>query len=547
MRGEYWRLRWVAWLLVFFCAGHVDAVALGQAQEVHLTLPVIVGESQLIDAVKDGDVTAVRAVLAQGVEVNASGRDGSTALHWAVDRNDIEILELLLDADADVRTVTRFSVTPLSLACVKGNAEIAERLLRAGAGANAVTRGGEPVLMTAARTGDVQTIKVLLAHGANVNAKEPTRDQTALMWAAAEGDVEAIKVLIEAGADIRARSMEREYKKYLAPPTYQRRHGGELPPIQFTPLMFAIRDGHMEAVRTLLDAGVDVNETLPDGTSGLIVATINAHWELAAFLLDMGADPNAAGGGWIALHQIVRTRSLTISHLPHPIPTGRISSLELARKLIAKGANVNARMSNNLMRTDGYRTQLNRIGATPYLLAAKGVDHEMMRLLLANGADPKLTNELGQTPLMIAAGIALHATGEDTGTNKDALEAVKVALAVDPDVNVSDKRSQTALHGAARRGAASVVKLLIDAGARLDVKVKRENFTGDSQGERGVEWTPLTIALGRQHDGKPLFLGSERFPESAALLYNAMKEQGVPIDEHPASLEFVESMLANSE
>lgn len=494
----------------------------------------------LLQAVKSGDETAVRTLLKQPrADANVTAADGSTALHYAANRGDAGLVTLLLAAGAKATVANRYGATPLWVAARVGDARVIELLIKAGSAPNTVGAGGETVLMTAARTGNAEAVKALLAHGADVNGREPTRGQTALMWAAAQGNAAAMKVLIEAGADIKAQSTEKEYKRTT------RNAPAGAPEIRFTPFMFAVRGGHKDAAKLLLDAGADPNEKLPDGVNGVILAIINAHWELAGYLIDRGADPNAAEGGWTALHQVARSRSLTVGHVPHPMQTGSMSSLDLAKKLIAKGANVNARMTRDGMRSDGYRTQLNRIGATPYLLAAKGVDHELMRLLLAHGADPLLTNEHGMRPLQIAAGVALHATGEDTGTHEDALEAVKVAYEVDKDVNYTDKRGQTALMGAARRGALEVVKFVVDRGAKIDPTVKREDFVGQAYGTKGLMWTPLTIALGVGKDGEPLFLGSERHIEVAAYLYQEMKKRGLSFEhENPASLAMISQMAS---
>lgn len=500
--------------------------------------------SSLAQAVAAGDLTAVRALLKPGAaNVNAKEADGSTALHYAADRGDLAIVEALLTAGADAKVANRYGVTPLSLACVSGNAAVVDRLLKAGADVNTPGTGGETVLMTAARTGLVDVITVLLRYGATPNAAEPTRGQTALMWASAEGNIDAMKALIEGGANIRARSNEVDFKKADQAPISATVSDAanmskrQTAPIEFTPLMFAIRAGHLPAVKLLLDAGVDANEKLPDGVNGVILAIINAHYELAAYLLDRGADPNSAEGGWTALHQVARSRSLTVGHVPHPVPSGSMSSFDLAKKLIAMKANVNARVTRDGMRLDGYRTQLNRVGATPYLLATKGVDHELMKLLLASGADPMLPNTLDMRPLMIAAGVVMHATGEDSGTHEDALEAVKVAYSVDKDVNHVDKRGHTALLGAARRGSLEIVKFLLERGAKLDVTIAREDFIGQAYGTKGLKWTPLTIALGFGKDGQPLFLGAERFPDVAAYLYTEFKKRGLSFEhEHPESL-----------
>lgn len=504
-------------------------------------------QSPLQQAARRGDIQAVRSLIKQGSDVNAVEADGSTALHHAANRGDAAVVEALLAGGAKATVATRYGVTPLALAAASGNVQVIEALIKAGADANGVGPGGETALMTASRMGSGPAIKALLTAGAKVDARDPRRGQTALMWASAAGNVDGMKALIEGGADVKARSDEVDFKRTVrgngGNPGLDTNQSG----IQFSPLSFAVRGGSVDAVNLLLDAGADVNEKLPDGLNMVILAIINAHWELAARLIDRGADPNAAEAGWTALHQVARSRSLTVGHVPHPTQTGQMSSIDLAKKLIAKGANVNARITKDGMKTDGYRTQLNRIGATAYLLAAKGVDHELMRLLLANGADPLLTNDHGMRPLMVAAGVALHATGEDTGTHEDALEAVKVAYEVDKDVNYVDKRGHTAILGAARRGSVAVTQFLVERGADLSATVKRENFVGQSYGSRGLSWSPLTIALGFGKDGEPLFLGSERHFDVAAYLYKEMKKRGISFEhEHAESLAFIRAQVGEA-
>ncbi len=254
----------------------------------------------------------MRQLLQARVDVNAPGPDGGTALLAAVERDDAAAVELLLAAKADVKAANRYGVTPIIAACITGNATIVEKLLSAGADANTALPEGETALMTAARTGRVAAVRALLAHGADINAKEPLRGQTALMWAAAENNTDVVRALVEAGADVKARS-----------------NGG------FTPFLFAVRGGRTETVRALLELGADVNETIQTpamaagrgarrrwwlaravaagqqqtlaqvfntglrgrgtgtaGASALQVAILNAHFELAAELLERGADPN---------------------------------------------------------------------------------------------------------------------------------------------------------------------------------------------------------------------------------------------------------------
>ena len=435
-------------------------------------------------SVSGGTIAAQRA--SGNVAASAVEADGTTPLHRAVHRNDLQAVDALIRAGANVNAVNRYGVPPLSLAATNGNAAILERLLKAGADANAGQSEGETALMTAARSGVPAAVQVLLAHGADVNAKETWRGQTALMWAAAEGHAETIQVLLEAGAQINARS-----------------NAG------WTALLFAAREGRIPAVKALLAGGADVNDALlargggrgrgagaagggagtgvrppTRGSSALVLAVGSAHFELAAALLDAGADPNAAAQGWTALHHLTWIRKPgTGSNDPAPYGSGNMDSLTLVRKLKAHGADVNARVTR---RPNVGVTALNFIGATPFFMAARGGDVELMRLLVELGADPKLPNEDGTTPLMAAAGVGTHSPGEDAGSPPEALEAVKLAIELGNDVNAVDKNGNTAMHGAAFKQLPDVVKVLAANGADVNVWNKK-NVSG---------WTPLRIAVG---------------------------------------------------
>jgi uncharacterized protein len=335
----------------------------------------------------EGETPAVATVLKQGADPNGTDAYGSTALHWAVELDNLTAVDLLLKAGANPSAVNRYNVAPLSVAAEAGNAAVIMRLLNVGANPNTVAAGGETALTAASRSGNVEAVKALLARGADVNARESVRGQTALMWAAAEGHAAVIAVLVEAGAEITARSRRptpsraggaaptpsaaaseidappatRERRAEPARPVgdyFVRSNGGVLntPMVvdSMTPLMFAVRAGRMNAVRTLLDNGASATETAPNGLSVLVLAIINAHYELAGFLLDRGADPNAAGQGWTALYQVVATPRLSYGRFPHPAQTGRLSPIDLAKKLIAAGADVNPRMTVPTL-GDGYR------------------------------------------------------------------------------------------------------------------------------------------------------------------------------------------------
>jgi ankyrin repeat protein len=440
----------------------------------------------IVDAIKAGDAARVRALIDKRADVNAAQADGTTPLHWAVERDLPDIVQMLLRAGANAKASNRYGATPLWLASVNGNAKTMAMLLEAGADAGSANGDGETALMVAARTGKADAVNLLLARGADPNAREGWRGQTALMWAAAEGHAPVIDALVARGADVKARS-----------------NAG------FTALLFAAREGRIAAVEALLRAGADMNESLPVrrrgpqaaaqatapqtagptevGLNAFLLAAANAHYELAALLLDRGADPNAAPQGYTALHQVswVRKAGVAGSNNPAPQGSGSMDSLTFVRRLVAKGAQLNARVTK---RPNMGVTTLNSIGATPFLLAARTADAPLMKLLAELGADPLLTNDDGSTPLMVAAGLGTNAPGEDPGTEPEVLEAVKVALELGNDLNAVDKNGETAMHGAAYKHVPSVVRYLAEQGARMDVW-NRPNSKG---------WTPLKITEGVQ-------------------------------------------------
>ena len=435
-------------------------------------------DSGLLEAIKATDAGGVRSALGRGVDVTATEADGMTPLHWAVHVNDATIVGLLLAAGADVEAVTRYGVRPIALACRNGNAVIVEFLLDAGADPNVALSEGETALMTAARTGAPDVVSLLVDRGADVNAVEAWRGQTALMWAAAEGHAELLPPLLSRGADIGAKSNR-----------------------GWTALLFASREGHIGVVQTLLEAGADIEETLPvekyerdagksagrpaTGLNPFLMAVENAHYELAALLVDRGADVNASFRGWTVLHQMSWVRKTGVAgSSPNPPPkgSGSMGSLEFVRKVVDAGSDLNARVAG---RPPVGSTRLNFVGGTPFLLAARTGDAPLMRLLAELGADPLMPNEDDTTPIMVAAGIGT-ASYNNPATESEVVEAVQVALEFGGDPDEADDNGETALHGAGYLGFPEVAKLLLKAGATVSVW-NQPNSKG---------WTPLELAEG---------------------------------------------------
>ena len=419
-------------------------------------------DTPLVEAVKNHDRVAVEALLTAGADVDAALPDGATALHWAVHLDEAPIVARLLLAGATVDATNEYGVTPLSIASGNGSAPLVERLLEAGADPNLARPTGETPLMRAASTGSVRAVEALVAHGADVNRAGPALGQTPLMWAISARRPAVAARLIAHGADVLARSA-----------------GG------FTPLLFAAREGDAETVRSLLAAGVGVDDAMEDGTSALHLATLRGHAGAAGLLLEHGADPNDAGPGYTPLHWAAGSWQTELSG-PNGIATERDPEWQglrgvpgdragFVRALLNHGADPDARLERIPPRA-GY-SQLrveHRVagvspfpGATPFLLAAMAADVEVMRVLAEAGADPNLAADDGTTPLMLAAGLGRY-MAETLVTEARSLEAASLAIELGADVDAANETGSTALHGAAHVKSDALVRLLVEHGASLD-------------------------------------------------------------------------------
>ncbi len=458
-------------------------------------------DRRLIEAVKHQNAVVARALIQQHIDVNAAQPDGATALHWAVHHDDLALAELLIRAGARVNAANDIGITPIALACTNRSAAMVNALLMAGANPNvAALPTGETPLMAASRTGAYDVVSALLAGGADVDARETAYGQTALMWAVANRHPDVVRVLIANGANVRTRSNVRRVLAVDGPrgggvdaSVIQREEGGS------SAMFFAARVGDVESAELLLDAGADVNDEAPDGASVLVMAAHSNHRPLASLLLARGANPNAARAGYTALHAAVLRGDVVF-----------------VKELLAHGADPNARLLKGTpvrRMSKDFALRRTLMGATPFLLAAKFLERDMLLVLLSAGADPALGLQDGSTPLIMAAGLGVSNSADPNGNydrrdrhmtppeveafienldeeDRRTLEVIRLLVDLGADVTARNQDGNTALHAAAsQRGLRAVIQFLVDQGARLDTK-------------NGRGATPLGVALAQRQDDK---------------------------------------------
>ena len=429
-------------------------------------------ESTLVELAKEKRFDQAMRQIESGSDVNAKNSLGMTPLHWALQHREDRLVEALLAAGADPNATNRYLVPALWIPCRAGDSANAIRLLEAGGDANSSLQGGETVLMTAARTGSVEIIRYLAEHGAELNAAEQS-GQTALMWACAEGQTEAVETLLKLGAD----------------PLINLPSG-------FNAFFFAAREGKTKTVFKLIDSGFDVNQQMrpkrraskgpSSGMTALMLAIENGHFELAKELVLKGADPNVLATGYAPLHAITWIRKpIRGDGDPPPTGSGKLSSLEFVRFLIANGADVNIRHKKHSTRRSG----LNRTDATPILLAAETGDLPLIQLLVQKGGDPDLKNHDHVTPLLAACGIGVLSDGDESaGSEEDAINTSRYLLDQGADINAVDDQGKSVMHGAAFKSWPNLIQKLDQWGADIAV--------WNQKNEDG--WTPLTIAKGQR-------------------------------------------------
>lgn len=470
-------------------------------------------ERRLLESAAAGEMALVLESLeAEGAEADpaAADSDGTTLLHWAVYYNDETLVRRLIELGADVSAVNDYGATPLSQAAIQGNAEVLRMLLAAGADPDERGADDQTAIMIVARTDNLEAARVLLEAGADVNAVEKWRGQTALMWAAAQRHPEMLRLLLEHGADPDVQSMPNDWERQVtAEPRIK-----VLPTGGFTPLLYAAREGCARCVEYLVEYGADVNKPDPDEVTPLIMATLNAKWDSAKVLLEAGADPDKWDWwGRTPLYAAVDYNTLPHGGRPDRLSSDLTTSLEMIEMLLEAGANPNMQLKlfppYRSLGADRGADGILSIGATPLLRAARGGDIPAMKLLLQHGALPDLPTLAGVTPLMAASGFRaspIDTRGRFRG-EQQAYESANLLLETGKvDVNAREERGQTALFGAASQGYNSVVRLLADHGADLEVR--------DNNGN-----TPVDAAMGRAgRFGRGA--GGDEHLETAALLEN---------------------------
>jgi len=534
------------------------------------------GATALHWAAYHGDADLARLLLAAGADPSAANRNGSTPMWLAASRGDAEVLAALLENGAEADEALPLGRTPLMLAARSGSVEAVRVLLDHGADPNARenARGTTP-LMQAADQGHADVIAVLIEHGADVAARSAPvardgrtaalghsddprnavrRQVLSILCEEENPDVTALRNLVNESTERVWVELRRANVELTAEDICSRVRRGSLGFVtvadnaaggaadgegggggfrrqaqepdggELTALVYAARTGAMDAARVLLEAGADVNQVTRYGWSPLLAATQNRNYQMGKFLIEHGADVNLANkGGWTPLYLATDNRNLEGGDYPTREPD--MDHLEFIKVLLDAGADPNARMIESTETRTVFTNQwLDEEGATAFLRASQSGDIELMRLLLEYGADPHINTALGVTPLAVAAGIGWVEGITFEWSTEQTIEAVKLLLELGIDPNYQADTGRVALHGAAHKGATEVVRILVAAGARMDI---RDFGNTDNRGSPELAartWLPIDYADGLVRVGVQSAIPH---PETAEVLRQLMIEAGL--------------------
>ena len=441
------------------------------------------------DAAENGDINTLRRLIQEQADINEPQVDGTTALHWAVQADDIDMARMLLDAGADTAARNRAGAPAILPAAVNGSAEMLTLLLAAGTDPDmTVSATGDTPLMLAARTGNADAVQVLIDNGADVNAREAWGQTTPLMWAVAQNHVDVVRILIAEGADIEARSV------YVPPDTGRGFQGGLPRPRreeevgavifasgEFTPLLIAARDGHLESVKVLVEAGAEVDALAADGKNALGLAIFNGSYAIADYLVEAGSNVNQADAQrFTPLFWAVERRNMeTAPNFPWIVTD---DPLPLIKKMLDRGADPNW-IVNNTPRARMRGGSPRIVFATALMRAAFSADLELVNLLLEYGADPNIKSSDNETALAAAAGLGWVHGFHLERSRANRLEIIKIFVERGADVNWQDNYGISPLMVAGNLGDLPIIQYLLDQGADLgayDLGKKNDGAFGAS-------------------------------------------------------------------
>lgn len=469
--------------------------------------------SPIAEAAAAGDMQTVRSLLKKTADINAQSLDGTPALHWVVRRQDVDLASLLLRAGADANLANRYGLRPLHLAIENDDVASVRLLLGAGADPDATDNAGESSLMLAARRGRLDVVTALLNKGATVDQADPEYQQTALMIAAREGHASVVRLLIDRGADVNAQTRAQaagglrlpggagSKGKGIIRGGIPERGSREQVPGAKTPLLYAARQGHLETVRLLLDAGASLEKADANGVTPLLIAIMNNQIPVARHLIERGANVKATDWyGHTPLYVAVDLRNIDVPGPTRDNGVDRDSALQLIRALIEQGADANVRTkeyppSRRFINRLGSLSWVDFTGQTPFLRAAFSGDTTVMRLLVEHGADPNIPTFAGTTPLMAAAGVNWTVAQTFDEGPEALLEAVKLAHSLGNDVNAENSMGLRAIHGAANRGSDDIIRFLVAQGAALDA--------ADREGRTPLDWAQGVFLATHPPEVKP--------------------------------------------